>query len=118
MLRRLLAALIAASMIAAPALAADTTKAPVAPAQAAAPDGTAVSTAERTHVATQARHRHLGTTVRLHHHKHARYAATHGKHVRHMAHARHPKPSAQVGPKPVVAGAPAAKAATPASRTN
>jgi hypothetical protein len=118
MLRQLSAALIAASMIVAPALAADTTKAPVAPAQAAAPDGTTVSTAERTDVAKQARHRHLRTAAHVHHHKHARYAAAHRKHVRHVVHARHPKPTAQVGPKPVVAGEPAAKAATPANRTN
>jgi hypothetical protein len=115
MLRRLSAALIAASMMVAPALAADTAKAPVAPVQTAAPDK-ATSTVEKTHVAGHVRHRHLRTAGRVHHHEHASHAASaHGKHVRHVAHARHHKPTPEFGSKPVVTSAPAAKAAAPAS---
>jgi len=121
MLRQLSAALIAASMLVAPALAADTAKAPVAPAQTVAPDGKATSTVEKSHVAKHVRHRHVHTAGRTHHHSHVKYATpAHRKHVRHVAQAKHPGRTAQihsqqVRSKPAVTGEPTVKPARPAA---
>jgi hypothetical protein len=79
MLRTLTAALLAASMIVAPALALEQSPAPAAP--ATAPGSAKAATADK---ATATPSRHAG------HAKHVRHVK-HAKHVRHVTHVRHAK---------------------------
>jgi capsular polysaccharide biosynthesis protein len=129
MLRKLSAALIAASMMVAPALAADTTKAPVAPAQTAMPNGATANgampasktttTVEKRHVVKHAGHKYRHHAGWSRHHKHATHVAhVRGKHVKHVARIKPAGHVDKVQAKPVTTGSETAvKAATP-SRAN
>jgi hypothetical protein len=111
MLRKLSAALIAASILVAPAFAAEPAKAPAAPATAQDNTGTVPG--------KTARHSGYKHTRHADTHRYHRHAHRHGKPVKHVAHVKHTKRVAKAHETPVTTKS-AVKAATPATpnRTN